>query len=116
MVGKIRLISYGIKYGPLLGEDLETIEYDATKLPNPHNDSDLRPLNGLDTKVQKYVMMGDRAENMLKGAELNLLKANGGTAAFRCIGGKHRSVTMVEKLAERLAIKGLTVQVVHRGA
>jgi UPF0042 nucleotide-binding protein len=34
--------------------------------------------------------------------------------AVGCTGGKHRSVTMVEQLAQRLQGDGVDVQVVHR--
>jgi UPF0042 nucleotide-binding protein len=34
--------------------------------------------------------------------------------AVGCTGGKHRSVAMVEQLADRLAGEGVDVQVVHR--
>ena len=39
---------------------------------------------------------------------------SGGVLAFGCTGGKHRSVTMTNKLADYLKSKGYSVNVTYR--
>ena len=114
----VQIMSFGFKYGFPAEAD---IMLDARCLPNPYYLDELRPLTGMDKAVQTYVMDNpdaqvyvDRLEALLthllplyqKEARSQLVIAIG------CTGGKHRSVTLVNKLAERL--QDHKVRVYHR--
>ena len=53
-IGKLAItfLTYGFKHGAPRDADLL---FDVRFLPNPHYESDLRPLTGLDTAVREYV-------------------------------------------------------------
>jgi len=114
------VVSFGYKYGLPLDADLVV---DVRFLPNPHWIPELRDLNGKDDEVRDYVLGQEGATEFLdRYAEL--LKIIGAgytreskrylTLAVGCTGGKHRSVTMAEQLAGRLAGLGIKTTVVHR--
>jgi UPF0042 nucleotide-binding protein len=98
---------------------------DARGLPNPFYVAELKPKTGLQPEVQAYVLGDSEAEAFLTRLESALV---GSLPSYQqegrqrlmvsigCTGGKHRSVTLVERLAERL--KGLSYAVVihHREA
>jgi len=114
----LRLISFGFKWGPPQEADLVL---DVRPLPNPHYDPLLKPRTGLDPEVQAYVFreetepyyqallatLGLAAEGARKEGRLAY------TAAIGCTGGKHRSVAVVERLAEELSAR-FQVEVTHR--
>jgi len=114
------IMSFGYKYGLPVDADLVA---DCRFLPNPHWVPELRPRTGRDPEVQSYVLAQPGATEFLERyAELLHLVAEGyqregkryTTIAVGCTGGKHRSVTMVEHLALRLAGDGIEVAIVHR--
>ena len=84
---------------------------------------ELRPLTGLDDAVFDYVMASDTAkefadklEDMIRFLIPNYIK-EGKTSlviGIGCTGGKHRSVTITNKLAERLKQLPYSVKVEHR--
>ena len=97
--------------------------FDVRFLPNPYYVDELRPLTGLDDAVFNYVMESDTAKtfagkledmirflipNYIKEGKYNLVIGIG------CTGGKHRSVTITNKLAERLKQLPYSVKVEHR--
>ena len=92
-------------------------------LPNPYYVDELRPLTGLDDAVFDYVMASDTAkefadklEDMIRFLIPNYIK-EGKTSlviGIGCTGGKHRSVTITNKLAERLKQLPYSVKVEHR--
>lgn len=116
----LRLLSFGFKFGVPADAD---VVLDARFLPNPYYVPGLRELTGRETAVRDYVMAQpdaatflDRAEGWMRWA-LPLVAQEGRayyTLAIGCTGGKHRSVALIEALAERLrdAAPGLRVQ--HR--
>jgi len=97
--------------------------FDVRFLANPHYDPMLRDLDGRDSRVAAYVE-ADRAFAdffaRLTGMLAPLLPryAQEGksylTIAVGCTGGRHRSVTVAEKLAAWLAEQGFHVERVHR--
>jgi RNase adapter protein RapZ len=114
------LVSFGYKYGLPVDADLVV---DCRFLPNPHWVPELRPRTGLDESVREYVMkQPGAAEFARRFAELFTMLAAGYrregkryvTLAVGCTGGKHRSVTMAEQLAQRLSAEGIDTLVVHR--
>ncbi|MEM6941715.1 MAG: RNase adapter RapZ [Pseudomonadota bacterium] len=97
--------------------------YDCRFLRNPHWDPQLRASTGLDQDIAAYVAADPRyaafEENVLEMSKL-LLPAfqeegkSNVSIAFGCTGGKHRSVTLAEAHALRLANLGWQVSKRHR--
>jgi UPF0042 nucleotide-binding protein len=114
------VVSFGYKYGLPVDADLVV---DVRFLPNPHWIPELRDLTGRDPEVRDYVLSQEGAEEFLD-RYTELLKIIGAgytreskrylTLAVGCTGGKHRSVTMSEQLAERLTGLGIQTTVSHR--
>lgn len=97
--------------------------FDVRFLDNPHYVAELRPLTGLDARVQEYVASDPDFAlffNNLTGLLEPLLPrfAREGksylTLAVGCTGGKHRSVTTAEKLGAWLNQAGHAAAIVHR--
>jgi len=117
----ITLLTFGFKNGPPRDADLTL---DVRFLPNPHYDDQLRPLTGMDESVRAYVESGTQAGEFY-GRLLPLLEflvpayvAEGKshlTIAVGCTGGRHRSVTVVDRIRRDLAgLEGVVVKVKHR--
>lgn len=97
--------------------------FDGRFLRNPHWDEALRPRDGRDPEVAAYVRADPRFAPFLERilALLALVlpasreegKAHVGVG-LGCTGGKHRSVTLAEDLAEALAKDGWRVSKRHR--
>jgi RNase adapter protein RapZ len=114
------LWSFGFKYGIPLEANWV---FDVRFIPNPFYIPELRPMTGLDTPIQDYVMGHDVARHFVHHtAQLvkqaaPLYPAQGLdrlVVAIGCTGGKHRSVTLIEKLAAELQTDYPTVQILHR--
>jgi UPF0042 nucleotide-binding protein len=97
--------------------------YDCRFLKNPYWSPDLRALNGTDERVAAYVATDARYEAFSRQVlDLSLLilpacKEEGKShfsIAFGCTGGQHRSVTLAESHALRLAEAGWQVSIRHR--
>src|SRR5215207_5106164 len=119
----LTLLTFGFKNGPPRDADLTL---DVRFLPNPHYVDDLRPLTGHDLEVREYVESGTQAGEFY-GRLLPLLEflvpayvAEGKshlTLAVGCTGGRHRSVTLADRI--RRDLKGrddVAVRVKHRDA
>lgn len=104
----INVMAFGFKYGIPLDADLV---FDVRCFPNPFYIDELKPKTGNDKEVQDYVMsfpsavtflhkLCDMMEFMIplyiEEGKVSL------TIAIGCTGGKHRSVTMANKLAQYL--------------
>ena len=96
---------------------------DVRFLRNPHWDADLRPRDGRDPAVRAFVEADpayapfyDRLVDLLTFL-LPRYRAEGKSyfgLGLGCTGGKHRSVMLVEALAESLAAAGWQVSTRHR--
>jgi UPF0042 nucleotide-binding protein len=117
---RLFLVSFGYKYG--LPSDTDVV-LDVRFLPNPFFVDGLRPLDGTDAAVARYVL--ERAETQefltrtlaLLDFTLPLYEREGKrylTLGLGCTGGRHRSVVLVDELARRLKGHGYPVQVQHR--
>jgi RNase adapter protein RapZ len=117
----LTLLTFGFKNGPPRDADLTL---DVRFLPNPHYDDELRPLTGLDAAVRAYVEQGTQAGEFY-GRLLPLLEflvpayvAEGKshlTIAIGCTGGRHRSVTVADRIRRDLAGRDdVIVKVKHR--
>ena len=114
------ILSFGFKYGIPVDADFV---FDVRFLANPFWEEDLKKLTGLDKKVQNFVLKQDGAENFSKTINEVINVTTPGyvregkkyvTVAIGCTGGKHRSVTIAEKVAQELKSNGAKVRVVHR--
>ncbi|HEX6206310.1 MAG TPA: RNase adapter RapZ [Solirubrobacterales bacterium] len=117
----LTLLTFGFKNGPPRDADLTL---DVRFLPNPHYDEELRPMTGLDEEVQAYVEQGTQAGEFY-GRLLPLLEflvpayvAEGKshlTIAVGCTGGRHRSITVADRIRRDLASReDVIVRVKHR--
>jgi UPF0042 nucleotide-binding protein len=97
--------------------------YDCRFLRNPHWDRTLREANGTDHRVADYIAQDPRYGAFVQQVlDLSILllpafrdegKSNV-SIAFGCTGGQHRSVTLAEGHALRLAQLGWQVSIRHR--
>jgi RNase adapter protein RapZ len=118
---RVTVLSFGYKYGLPMDADMVV---DVRFLPNPFWIPELRELTGQDGDVRDYVLSQEGAGEFLDQYHELLRLVSGGyrregkrylTLAVGCTGGKHRSVTIAEELAARLASEdGVTAKVVHR--
>ena len=117
---QISLLSFGFKYGAPRDADLVI---DVRFLPNPYWVETLRPLTGLDERVRGYVK-GQKLYREFMRRLRSLFEfvlpgyVDEGksylTIAIGCTGGQHRSVVIVEELANFFRGQYLPVSVEHR--
>jgi UPF0042 nucleotide-binding protein len=114
------VVSFGYKFGLPLDSDLV---FDVRFLPNPHYVHDLRAYTGNDRKVMEFLESSETTCNYLKhlGSFLDFLlpgfRREGKaylTISVGCTGGRHRSVYVVNRIAEMLETHGVDVRVQHR--
>lgn len=116
----LSVMSFGFSRGLPRSADLV---FDMRFLRNPHWVSELRAGTGLDGPVVEYICGDpayadavDRIEDLL----VTLLPryAAGGkpylTVAIGCTGGRHRSVHVADRIAERLRRAGFSPRIFHR--
>ena len=117
----VTILSFGFKHGIPADADLV---FDVRFLPNPFYIEELKYKTGNDKEVQDYVMSFTEAEifvdkltdmieflipNYVKEGKYQLVIGIG------CTGGKHRSVTLANKLYGRLKNKGnYGLKIAHR--
>lgn len=116
----VNVMAFGFKYGAPVDADLV---FDVRFLPNPFYIEELKPKTGNDTEVQEYVMQFNESRIFLKKLEemieflLPLYVEEGKTSltvAIGCTGGKHRSITMANKLAYKVRNLGYEANPVYR--
>jgi RNase adapter protein RapZ len=117
----LTLLTFGFKNGPPRDADLTL---DVRFLPNPYYDERLRPMTGMDEEVQAYVEQGTQAGEFY-GRLLPLLEflvpayvtegKSHLTIAIGCTGGRHRSITVANRIQRDLAAReDVIVRVKHR--
>src|SRR3954466_474112 len=117
----LTILTFGFKNGPPSDADLTL---DVRFLPNPHYVDELRPQTGLDEPVREYVESGTQAGEFY-GRLMPLLDfllpayvAEGKqhlTIAVGCTGGRHRSVTVADRISRELGKRDdVKLQLVHR--
>ncbi len=118
---QLTVMSFGFKYG--LPTDADMVA-DMRFLPNPFWEEQLRPFNGQDDVVSKYVLASPGAEEFV-ASYVNALRPvlrgyqsenkRYATIAIGCTGGKHRSVAISTKIAELLSKEpDVAVNLKHR--
>ena len=119
-ISSLVLESFAFKHG--LPRDADLV-FDARCLPNPHWQPGLREATGLDRTVRQYLenessvrQFADHVDQFVRrwlpawaGEQRSQLMV-----AIGCTGGRHRSVYLVEQLAERWRRDGLSVVGHHR--
>ena len=117
---KIRLVSFGFKHGITPEADLL---FDVRFLDNPFFDPELKDLTGLHPRVAEFVHKQENAAKFRAMIDelleflLPRYEETGKaylTVAIGCTGGQHRSVAMVNAIAEDLAAQGWKPTVAHR--
>lgn len=113
--------SFGFKHG--VPGDADFV-FDSRSLPNPYWEPSLRALTGRDPEVVRFLEAHAAVERLVEDiarfieARVPEFQAsNRGylTVAIGCTGGQHRSVYMVDRLAERFAAKYPNVTARHTG-
>lgn len=116
----VTVLSFGFKYG--IPSDADLV-FDVRFLPNPYYIEELRPLTGNDKEIQDFVMSTDTAKQFLDKVDdliefllPNYVKEgkNSLVIAVGCTGGKHRSVTLANAIAEKLKSTEYGCKVEHR--
>ncbi len=117
----LTLVTFGFKNGPPRDADLTL---DVRFLPNPHYVDGLKPMTGHDPDVVEYIESGTQAGEFY-GHLMPLLEfllpayvAEGKqhlTIAIGCTGGRHRSITVADRIAERIGDRDdVKLRIVHR--
>ena len=108
--------SFGFKRGIPMDADFV---FDVRMLPNPHYESELRPLTGQDIQIQDYLgkfaevaQMKQQIHDFIAHWLLALERDHRSyiTVAIGCTGGQHRSVYLVEQLSQAFANQWLTLK------
>lgn len=104
----INILSFGFKYGIPMDSDLV---FDVRFMPNPYYEEDLKHKTGNDKEVQDFVLSSpvsgeflEKLQDMIRFLIPNYI-AEGKhqlVISIGCTGGKHRSVTIANRLYECL--------------
>jgi UPF0042 nucleotide-binding protein len=114
------LRSFGYKHG--LPRDVDLL-FDARCLSNPYWHKELRALSGKDPAVQEFLLADPRTErfyqqvNEFLATWIPCFEKEGRsylTVGIGCTGGHHRSVFLVERLADQFRAAGRSPLVQHR--
>jgi UPF0042 nucleotide-binding protein len=122
----VTLLSFGYSFGIPFEADLLL---DVRFLPNPYFVEELKRLKGEDPKVAEYILQWEETREFLQRVQefIRFLlplyireRKTHLTIAVGCTGGRHRSIVIVNRLAEMLRDevmkRGLFLSVRHRDA
>ncbi len=116
----INCMSFGFKYGIPTESDLV---FDVRCLPNPFYIDSLKNLTGLESAVSDYVLKWDKTKGFVERLfnlidyMVPLYSSEGKSQlviSVGCMGGKHRSVAIVQLLCKHLTEKNFSICVNHR--
>ncbi|GIV05450.1 MAG: nucleotide-binding protein [Fimbriimonadales bacterium] len=117
---RVRVISFGFKYGVPADADLV---FDVRFLRNPHYVPHLKPKPGTNEAVREYVLGDAETQEFLEVVRnflaylLPRYEREGKaylTVGLGCTGGRHRSVVLSEELGAWFAAQGYRASVEHR--
>ncbi len=122
----IELWSFGFKYGAMEADAVIDVRF----LPNPYYEDSLRFLTGKNPRCAAYVMQHESCRVFVRNLAACFLTMRESADAHKrpvlrvaigCTGGQHRSVAVVEELAQLLRVAGtfdehVQVEVHHRDA
>lgn len=112
--------SFGYKLGIPLDADFT---FDVRCIPNPYWEPSLRTFNGLNPVVAEYLQKQPQTNKLITDITqfletwlpcYEIDNRNYMTIAIGCTGGQHRSVYVVEQLAQHFRTKQFNVQIRHR--
>jgi UPF0042 nucleotide-binding protein len=118
----VTLVSFGYKWG--LPQEADLV-FDLRFLPNPFYEERMRTLSGHDPQVRDFIMRSPISERFLHKV-LDFVKflipqyimegKSYLTIAFGCTGGKHRSIAVVDMVADflRKECKNINLLIKHR--
>jgi UPF0042 nucleotide-binding protein len=116
----VHLVSFSYRYG--IPSDADMI-MDVRFLPNPYFVEELKDLDGRDSRVKEFVLNKEETKEFLARFD-NLLAflipsywKEGKTyltIAIGCTGGKHRSVAIVDFLADKISWERCVLKKRHR--
>lgn len=117
----INILSFGFKYGIPVDSDLV---FDVRFMPNPYYEEDLKHKTGNDKEVQDFVLSSpvsgeflEKLQDMIRFLIPNYI-AEGKhqlVISIGCTGGKHRSVTIANRLYECLKKdEEYGIKIIHR--
>lgn len=116
----VSIMSFGFKRGIPLDVDLM---FDVRFIPNPYYIEELKERTGNEKKVQDYVMQWEEAQIFFAKLKdmieflIPYYTKEGKTQliiGIGCTGGKHRSVTLANKLYEYFQDKNFRTTIEHR--
>lgn len=116
----VTILSFGFKYG--IPEDADLV-FDVRFLPNPYYIEELKQQTGNDKPIQDFVMKYsqshiflDKLSDMIEFLIPNYITEgkNRLVIAIGCTGGRHRSVTLANKLYDRMSGKDYGLKITHR--
>lgn len=116
----LQLQSFGFKHG--MPQDADFV-FDVRCLPNPYYEPNLAPLTGLDAPVQEFLTHIPAAQFMIENIQKFIEdwlpafehdQRSYLTIAIGCTGGQHRSVFIVERLAEYFRSRQHEILIRHR--
>lgn len=117
----VTILSFGFKNGIPADADLV---FDVRFMPNPYYAPQLRVMTGNDKEVQEFVMASEasveflnKLEDMIRFLIPNYIEEgkNQLVIGIGCTGGQHRSVTVANKLYERLTKNAdYGIKITHR--
>lgn len=115
----ILIESFGFKHGASKRDMI----VDVRSLPNPHSDPALRALSGLDADVQAFFAKRPSVEaeaariaEMIKARarQPSLDSESLPSLGIGCVGGRHRSVHVAQRVAALLSEAGIGSTIRHR--
>ena len=116
----VQLVSFGYKHGT--PRDADFI-FDVRCLPNPYWEKTLRRFSGKDRAVVDFLnqqpLVGHMLEHLHSFLEewvpyFEAEQRSYLTVAVGCTGGRHRSVFIIDQLAEKLSLSHKNLLVRHR--
>ncbi len=116
----VQLVSFSYRYG--IPSDADMI-MDVRFLPNPYFIEGLKDLDGRDSRVKEFVLNKQETkdffvkfDNLLDFLIPNYWKEGKTylTIAVGCTGGKHRSVAIVDVLADKISSEKCVIKKRHR--
>lgn len=113
-MAKIKLMSFGFKYG----HPHANYYFDVGFIKNPAREKDWTFFSDADEQMCEYVMCQQDAKGLIELVVplikfLDCIDQNQ-IFAFGCSAGRHRSVIIVDTIAEILRKEGIEVDVKHR--
>ena len=112
---KLNIVSFGFRHGK---PNFDKV-YDCRTIANPHRNSRLKELNGMNEDVATFVFDDPEAWKLHDRAVIAIYEMVEDFTpqmyvGFGCVGGKHRSVALAQQVAKTVRLKGVDTTIFHR--